>query len=215
MDVNTPTIYVVDDDPSVRCSVERLLRSAMYHVKTFSSAEDFLDMENYEHPCCLILDVTMPGLSGMEVQECLVTNGNNVPIIFVTGQGTIAMSVRALKKGAVNFLEKPVNQSKLFSEIENAIEQNIIETNKNVEISLIKQHVSLLTPREKEVFELVVMGYLNKQIAAQLNVCEKTIKVHRARVMKKMNVKSLAELVHQHDILSNNQPSLNIHAYRM
>ncbi|MCK4839413.1 MAG: response regulator transcription factor [Desulfobulbaceae bacterium] len=214
MDTNTPTIYVVDDDLSVRRSVDRLLRSAMYHVRTFSAAEDFLELEDYDHPCCLILDVTMPGLSGLDIQERLVSNGNNVPIIFVTGHGTIAMSVRALKNGAVNFLEKPIDQRELLSEIEIAIEQNLKETNKNKEISHIKQHVSLLTPREKEVFELVVMGYLNKQIAAQLNVCEKTIKVHRARVMKKMNVKSLAELVHQYDIVLNNQPPLKIHTYR-
>ena len=214
MDTNTPTIYVVDDDLSVRRSVDRLLRSAMYHVRTFSVAEDFLELEDYDHPCCLILDVTMPGLSGLDIQERLVSNGNNVPIIFVTGHGTVAMSVRAFKNGAVNFLEKPIDQRELLSEIENAIEQNLKETNKNMEISLIKQHVSLLTPREKEVYELVVMGYLNKQIAAQLNVCEKTIKVHRARVMKKMNVKSLAELVHQYDTVLNNQPSLKIHAYR-
>lgn len=214
MDTNTPTIYVVDDDLSIRRSLDRLLRSAMYHVKTFSSAQDFLNMDHYEYPCCLILDISMPGLSGLEIQERLVSNGNNVPIIFVTGHGTVAMSVRAFKNGAVNFLEKPIDQRELLSEIENAIEQNLKETNKNMEISLIKQHVSLLTQREKEVYELVVMGYLNKQIAAQLNVCEKTIKVHRARVMKKMNVKSLAELVHQYDTVLNNQPALKIHAYR-
>lgn len=214
MDTNTPTIYVVDDDLSIRRSLDRLLRSAMYHVRTFLSAEDFLELEDYDHPCCLILDVTMPGLSGMEAQERLVSNGYNMPIIFVTGQGTVAMSVRAIKNGAVNFLEKPIDQHELLSEIEMAIEQNLKETSKNKEISLIKQYISLLTPREKEVFELVVLGYLNKQIAAQLNVCEKTIKVHRARVMKKMNVKSLAELVHQYDTVLNNQPALKIHAYR-
>lgn len=190
------TIYVVDDDPSVRRSLDRLLRSANYQAETFSSAQDFVGLESYDHPCCLILDVTMPGMTGLEMQEKLPSLEINIPIIFITGHATIPMSVHAMKGGAVNFLEKPFDKDELIAEIEKAVQLDTQAAKQRTEISGIKKCINSLTPRENEVFELVTTGKLNKQIAAELGVCEKTIKVHRARVMEKMQVRSLAELVH-------------------
>lgn len=193
------TIYIVDDDSSVRRSTERLLRSANYHVESFSSAEKFIDLECYKYPCCLILDVKMPGLSGLELQEKLVSSDIGIPIIFITGHASIHLSVRAMKGGAVNYLEKPFDQSELIVEITMAIKLCIQVAKEKSEISVIEQCIDSLTPRETEVYNLVVTGKLNKQIAAELGVCEKTIKVHRARVMQKMQVRTLAELVHLSD----------------
>lgn len=215
MNNKTAKIYVVDDDASVRKSLARLLRSVDYQVDTFSSPQNFLDLKQYEHPCCLILDVSMPGLSGLEVQQKLVSNNANVPIVFITGYGSIPMSVRALKQGAMNFLEKPVDRSELLAEVEKAIQLNTRVDNERAEILAIEQHINSLTPREREVFDLVVKGYLNKQIAAQLEVCEKTIKVHRARVMEKMKVKSLAELVHLNEQISPDQRISQLQPYRV
>lgn len=214
MNSKVPTIYVVDDDPSVCRSLARLLGTANYQVEVFSSAQDFLDLEHHQQPCCLILDVSMPGVNGLEVQENLVSRFFNIPIIFVTGFGTIPMSVKAMKKGAVSFLEKPFDKSELLQEIGKAIQLNTRVADEESEISSIKRRVDLLTLREKEVFELVVKGYLNKQIAAQLNVCEKTIKAHRAKVMHKMQVKSLAELVHLNEIISSHPRSSKAQPYR-
>ena len=190
------TIYIVDDDPSVSRSLKRLLRSANYHVETFSSAKNFLDHGCYAHPCCLILDIAMPSMSGLEVQDKLVSLDINMPIIFITGHATIPMSVRAMKGGAVNFLEKPFDQSELIEEITKALQWNIQLARGKAEMAAIKRCINSLTPRENEVFNLVITGQSNKQMAAELSVGEKTIKVHRARVMEKMQVRSLAELVH-------------------
>ncbi len=196
------TIYIVDDDSSVRRSTERLLRSANYHVESFSSSEKFIDLECYKYPCCLILDVKMPGLSGLELQEKLVSSDIGIPIIFITGHASIHLSVRAMKGGAVNYLEKPFDQSELIAEITTAIKLGMQVAKEKSEISVIKQCIDSLTPRETEVYSLVVTGKLNKQIAAELGVCEKTIKVHRARVMQKMQIRTLAELVHLSDRVS-------------
>ena len=195
------TVYVIDDDQSVSRSLERLLRSVNYQVKTFSSGQMFLHVDSYTYPCCIILDVEMPGLNGLELQEALAKRGINIPIIFMTGHATIPMSVKALKAGAVHFLEKPVDQSELLEEIEKAIKLSKKITNNLEEISYLNKHLDSLTPREKEVYDLVIIGKLNKQIAYELGVCEKTVKVHRARVMSKMNVKTLAELIHSSDKL--------------
>ena len=204
------TIYIVDDDPSVNRSLERLLRSANYQVESFYSAENFLDLEYYERPSCLILDVSMPGMNGLELQEKLASLNLNLPIIFITGHATVPMSVHAMKGGAVNFLQKPFDQDELIAEIEKAIQLDSKETQREAEISEIENRIKSMTPRENEVFNLVITGRLNKQIAADLGVCEKTIKVHRARVMEKMHVKSLAELVHLSDRISIN-PTNNQH----
>lgn len=199
MNTKEPTIYVVDDDPSVCRSLARLLGAANFQVKVFSSAQDFLDLESYDHPCCLILDVSMPGMTGLEVQEKLHSLEVDMPIIFVTGYATVPMSVHAMKAGAVNFLEKPFDKVELIAEIEKAVQLDKQTVKEKTEISGIKKCINSLTPRENEVFELVTTGKLNKQIAAELGVCEKTIKVHRAKVMEKMQARSLAELVHLSD----------------
>ncbi|MCK4709623.1 MAG: response regulator transcription factor [Gammaproteobacteria bacterium] len=202
MNNENATVYIVDDDPSVRHSLSRLLRSFDYHVESFFSAQDFFDLGFYKAPCCLILDVIMPGMNGLDVQEKLVSLAIIMPIIFITGNATIPMSVHVIKAGAVNFLEKPFDPDELVAEVEKAIQLSMQLSNEKNEMSAITQHIDSLTPRENEVFKLVIKGKMNKQIAAELGVCEKTIKVHRARVMEKMNVKSLAELVHLSDSVS-------------
>jgi FixJ family two-component response regulator len=189
-------IYIVDDDPSVCKSTERLLRSVDYQVESFSSAQDFIGIGSYETPCCLILDVTMPGMNGLELQEKLAFLDINMPIIFITGNADIPMSVHAMRAGAFNFIEKPFDKNELIAEVSKAIQMCIQAEKEKAEISDVKKCINSLTPRENEVFNLVVTGKLNKQIAAELGVCEKTIKVHRAKVMEKMRVRSLAQLVH-------------------
>jgi FixJ family two-component response regulator len=164
-----PTVFVVDDDPAVLKGLSRLLRAARLDVATFSSPQEFLKRHDPNAPGCLVLDFSMPGLNGLELQQALATKGDAVPIIFLTGQGDIPTSVQAMKGGALDFLTKPVNE--------------------------IQQRLATLTPREREVLTHVVSGQLNKQIAYDLGTVEQTIKVHRARVMEKMKVDSVAELV--------------------
>ena len=190
-----PVVFVVDDDPSVRRSLARLLHSAGFLVETFPSAEDFLKCEPPESPSCLVLDIRMPGLSGLELQEKVTAGGFIMPIVFITGHGTVPMSVKAMKAGALDFLQKPFNDRELLDAIQNAIERGKQLREKRNEIRMIQQRVALLTPRESEVFALVVKGKMNKEIAYELGVGEKTVKVHRARVMHKMQAESLADLV--------------------
>jgi len=190
-----PMIYVVDDDASVCRSIERLLLSRDYRTKAFTSAHDFLSLKYYERPACLVLDLAMPDVNGIEVQEKLIASDISLPIIFISGNATIPASVRAMKAGAVNFIEKPFDHNVLIAEIEKSIQQDVKISHREMEILAIKQCIDTLTPRENEVFKQVITGKLNKQIAAELGVCEKTIKVHRANMMKKMHVRSVAELV--------------------
>jgi FixJ family two-component response regulator len=194
---NEPKVFVVDDDASVQKSLERLLRSVGLQVEVFSTAQDFLLNAAHEGPCCLVLDVRMPGLSGLELQEKMVSKGIMMPIIFITGHGNIPMSVKAIKAGAVDFLEKPFDEQVLLDAVHKAIENHKVELRERAERLEIQKRVDLLTPREREVFSLVVTGMLNKQIAYELKTTEKTIKVHRARVMQKMQAQSLAELILQ------------------
>jgi FixJ family two-component response regulator len=191
------TVFLVDDDPSVRNALKRLIRSAGYEVQAFASARDFLDCwrADEEGRGCLILDVRMPGLSGLGLQHHLQAANALLPIIFITGHGDIPMSVQAMKQGAVDFLPKPVKDKLLLNAIEQALERSAREHAAHEEIDDIRRRLDTLTPRELEVLRLVVTGMLNKQIAYQLGTVEKTIKVHRARVMEKMEVQSLAELV--------------------
>ena len=190
-----PVIFVVDDDPSVRRSLARLLQSAGFLVETFPSAEDFLRCKPPESPSCLILDIRMPGLNGLELQEKMTAAGNLIPIVFITGHGTVPMSVKAMKAGALDFLQKPFDDRELLDAIQKALDRERQLREKKEEIRTIQRRVALLTPREREVFGLVVMGKMNKEIAYQLGVSEKTVKVHRARVMSKMEAQSLANLV--------------------
>jgi FixJ family two-component response regulator len=186
---------VVDDDPSVLKSLERLLRSAGYDVETFSSALEFLDSQHRDVPCCLVLDIRMPEMTGLELQERLTAGETALPVIFITGHGTIPMSVRAMKAGAVDFLQKPFLDRDLLDVISRAVAADRLAKQERWQLKLLRQRLKTLTPRESEVFGLVVTGMLNKQIAFDLGATEKTIKVHRARVMEKLGAESLADLV--------------------
>jgi FixJ family two-component response regulator len=189
------TVFVVDDDTSIRTALGRLINSLGFKVETFDSAQAFLKHGPHDGPACLILDVRMPGMSGIELQEQLTRAGLRLPIIFITGHGNIPMSVKAMKAGAVDFIEKPFDDQKLVDAINIAIKKNKQFRTEQAEIKQLQRRVDSLTPREYEVFSLVVSGMLNKQIAFDLGMSEKTVKVHRARVMDKMKAKSLADLV--------------------
>lgn len=190
-----PIIYVVDDDPSMRKALERLLRSAGHDAQTFASALEFLDFSHPDGPGCLILDIKMPKLSGLELQERLAAKGISFPIIFITGHGTVPKSVRAFKAGAMDFLQKPFQDSELLDAVSRGIGKHRRLRQEQNEIKELRARMDTLSPREREVFTLVVSGMLNKQVAFELGIAEKTIKVHRARVMEKMGARSFADLV--------------------
>jgi FixJ family two-component response regulator len=190
-----PTVFIVDDDPAVLKSLSRLLRASQFNVVTFGSPQEFLERHDPHTPGCLVLDVAMPGLNGLELQEALTAKGSAIPIIFLTGHGDIPMSVQAMKRGALDFLTKPVHDKDLLKAVEAALEKDRIERQSRVELDDIQERLATLTPREREVLTHVVSGQLNKQIAYDLGTVEQTIKVHRARVMEKMRVNSVAELV--------------------
>lgn len=190
-----PTVFVVDDDTSVRKALERLFKSVGLIAETFGSAEEFLARGTQSAAGCLVLDVRMSGLSGLELQEELEAIGGDMPIVFITGHGNVPMSVKAMKGGAIDFIEKPFDDQVLLDAVHRAIERDRSMRLERAEIAEIQKHVESLTPREREVFAQVVSGKLNKQIAFALDISEKTVKVHRARVMEKMEAKSLAALV--------------------
>jgi len=190
-------VLLVDDDPSVRRALTRLIKSAGYNVQAFGSAREFLEWTRVSDAslACVILDVRMPGLSGLDLQHELHATKTLLPIIFITGHGDIPMGVKAMKDGAVDFLPKPVKDSVLLKAIDQALARAELENGQRQELENLQKRLDTLTPREREVMSLVVRGLLNKQIAFDLGTVEKTIKVHRARVMGKMKVQSLPELV--------------------
>ena len=188
-------IFVVDDDPGVRKSLGRLLAVAGWKVETLASADEFLDRAPHDRPACLVLDVRLPGLNGLDLQERLARADGDIPIVFITGHGDVPMSVRAMKAGAVDFLPKPFEDEALLDAIGRAIECDRQRRQEQDQSRLIRARLESLTPRERDVSGLVVRGLLNKQVADQLGITEKTVKVHRARVMKKMRADSLAGLV--------------------
>jgi FixJ family two-component response regulator len=189
------TVFLVDDDPGVTTALGRLLRAAGFEVRRFSSGEEFLRAHDGSVPGCAVLDVAMPDLNGIELQRRLVEVGCERPIIFLTGQGTIPMSVEAMKAGAVDFLTKPVTRERLLETIRLAIEKDRTDRLGRAERIKVEERLASLSRRESEILPLIIGGLLNKQIAAELGTAEKTVKVHRARIMGKMEVRSVAELV--------------------
>ena len=189
-------VHIVDDDASFRTAIERRLRKAGYEVATYPSAQHLLDcLPNESELACILLDVRIPGLSGPELQERLSELGSTVPIVFLTGYAEVQTTVRAIKAGAEDVLTKPVSSEELLGAIERALAHHQVTRNQKNKLDVVRAHVAKLTPREREVFELVIRGKTNKPVANMLGATERTIKAHRHRVMEKMQVQSLAELV--------------------
>jgi FixJ family two-component response regulator len=194
-------VFVVDDDASMRESLKNLTRSVGLRVEAFASAQEFLRAKRSDEPGCLVLDVRMPGLSGLDLQKRMAETGTDLPIIFLTGHGDIPMSVRAMKAGAVEFLTKPVREQDLLDAIQQALERDRAMRHQRTDTEQLRERFDLLTAKEREVMGKVVTGLLNKQIAGELGMSETTVKIHRHQVMEKMRAGSLAELVRMADRL--------------
>jgi FixJ family two-component response regulator len=190
-----PTVFVIDDDPSVRRAIKRLVESVGLHVEALGSAKEFLATEVPDVPRCLILDVRLPGISGLELQRELVIAGVQIPVIFITSYGDIPMSVRAMKAGAIEFLPKPFRDQDLLDSVQLALERDRARRQQDIEVKALRNRFESLTPREREVLPLVVSGLLNKQIASVIGTSEATVKVHRSQLTRKMGAQSLADLV--------------------
>jgi len=188
-------VFAIDDDPSVRKALSRMLRVAGYQSEIFESASDFLKRKQHTGPTCVIVDVRMPGINGMDLQESLIQHGREEQLVFITGHGDISMCAQAMKAGAVDFLPKPIRSDELLQCVEHALKRSAEQRRQSAERNRVQQLLSLLTPREFEVMQLVIRGMLNKQIAGELSRAEKTVKVHRGRMMRKMHVTSVADLV--------------------
>jgi len=190
-----PIVYIVDDDVSVCRSLSLLLKSHGFKVKGFLNAEDFLAFKHFKLPSCLVLDIQLPGINGLLLQEIIEQRGISMPVIFITGHGNIPMSVKGMKAGAVDFLPKPFTKLKLLDAITQAIAKNKVQIKEQAAISKIKRRIKTLSPQELEVFRLVAKGLLSKQIARKRGTVLQTIKVHRGRVMQKMQAKTVTELI--------------------
>ena len=188
-------VFVVDDDASVREALKSLIRSVGLQVELFDSAQEFLQRKRPYGPSCVVLDVRLPGIGGLDFQRKLIEAKIPIPIIFITGHGDIAMSVRAMKAGAVEFLTKPFRDQDLLDAIQLALERDRVRRERELEIATLRERFELLTPREREVLPGVISGFLNKQIAAEIGTSETTVKVHRGQLMRKMGARSLPELV--------------------
>ena len=201
-----PMVFIVDDDAPLRESLRNLFRSVGLQAQTFGSAKEFLQVQPPDAPCCLVIDVRLPGISGIDFQAELHNAGMNIPIVFVTGHGDIPMSVRAMKAGAVEFLTKPFRDQELLDSVRIALERHREQRQQEQSFARIKACFDTLTPRELEVISLVSTGLMNKQIAGQLEISEITVKVHRVNGMRKIGAKSMAELVRMADILGISRP---------
>ena len=190
-----PIVFVVDDDPSIRRAMRRLIGSVGLQVELFGSAKEFLLSKRPDGPSCLVLDIRLPGISGLDFQRSLAEANIHIPIIFITAHGDIPMTVRAMKAGAVEFLTKPFRDQDLLDAIHVALERNRVRRTQEAEVATLRQRWESLTPREREVLPLVVSGLLNKQIAGEIGTSETTVKVHRSQLMRKMGADSVADLV--------------------
>jgi FixJ family two-component response regulator len=195
MNKSAPTVFVVDDDAPVRDALKLLLRSVGHNVECFASAQEFLDAYHDDRPGCLVLDVRMPGMSGLELQERLNERRAILPIIFITGHGDVPMAVEALQAGALDFLQKPFRDQELLDRIAKALEKDTVNRRELIELRAIAERFADLTPRERKVMELVTQGKANKVIAGDLDISQRTVEIHRARVMEKTRASSLAHLV--------------------
>ena len=202
-----PTVFVVDDDPGIRAAMQALLGSVDLDCETFASADEFLDRVDRQRAGCLVLDIRMPGLGGLELQEALAGRGDTTPIIFITGHGDVPMAVEAMQKGAVDFIQKPFRDQELLDCIHEALKTDRRRRAERARRDEVAERIDRLTNREREVFELVVTGKPNKVIAWELGVSQRTVEIHRARVMEKMRARSLADLVRMHLAAGSKGPS--------